>query len=296
MKKILIYLICSFIGLTITCYAGSVPQLINYQGQIKTPENSLPFTGTKKFEFNIYDAASNGNKIFGPQIFNNVPVIQGTYNVILGTTDSVGRSIADAFGDQQRFLGVTIDDGNEVEPRQQVLSSPFAFHAGVSNFSDRSGYASHSGHAITANQADTALNGIPSGGIIMWSGSAYNIPFGWALCNGTNGTPDLQNRFVVGKGSQFSGIGGSSTQTVHFRLKPHSHSVKIKAEKTGVGKGSWAQYGLAGISMTDRDYEVEMTSAEQFVNISNEGDSDYSSSENISVIPPYYALCFIIKL
>ena len=39
---------------------------------------------------------------------------------------------------------------------------------------------------------------IPIGGIIMWSGSIANIPTGWALCNGSNGTPNLTNKFVYG--------------------------------------------------------------------------------------------------
>ena len=41
---------------------------------------------------------------------------------------------------------------------------------------------------------------IPVGGVIMWSGSVANIPTGWALCDGTNGTPDLRNNFVIGAG------------------------------------------------------------------------------------------------
>ena len=39
---------------------------------------------------------------------------------------------------------------------------------------------------------------IPIGGIIMWAGNPATIPAGWALCNGTNGTPDLSGRFIVG--------------------------------------------------------------------------------------------------
>lgn len=41
-------------------------------------------------------------------------------------------------------------------------------------------------------------SGFPSGGIIMWSGSYEDIPDGWQLCDGTNGTPDLRGRFVLG--------------------------------------------------------------------------------------------------
>lgn len=42
---------------------------------------------------------------------------------------------------------------------------------------------------------------VPTGAIMMWSGAIANIPAGWALCNGQNGTPDLQGRFIVGAGS-----------------------------------------------------------------------------------------------
>ncbi|HCP45659.1 MAG TPA: hypothetical protein DIU15_06440, partial [Deltaproteobacteria bacterium] len=51
--------------------------------------------------------------------------------------------------------------------------------------------------AFVANNGDS----IPSGGIIMWSGSTATIPAGWSLCDGTNGTPDLLNRFIKGLSS-----------------------------------------------------------------------------------------------
>ncbi len=50
---------------------------------------------------------------------------------------------------------------------------------------------------------DTSLSaggGIPAGGIIIWSGAADAVPPGWALCDGTNNTPDLRDRFVLGGG------------------------------------------------------------------------------------------------
>lgn len=49
------------------------------------------------------------------------------------------------------------------------------------------------------SQLDAAAqHHVPTGAIMMWSGSIANIPTGWALCNGQNGTPDLQGRFIVG--------------------------------------------------------------------------------------------------
>ena len=67
-------------------------------------------------------------------------------------------------------------------------------------------------------------NGItPVGGIILWSGATNAVPGGWALCNGSNGTPDLRNRFVVGAGSGYNvdATGGSADAI----LVSHSHTV-----------------------------------------------------------------------
>ena len=44
---------------------------------------------------------------------------------------------------------------------------------------------------------------MPSRGIIMWSGTAADIPTGWALCDGTGGTPDLTDRFILGAGKAY---------------------------------------------------------------------------------------------
>jgi hypothetical protein len=142
------------------------------------------------------------------------------------------------------------------------------------------------------------LNGVPPGSVIMWSGTVSNIPTGWVLCIGSKGSPDLRNRFIVGKGNQFTGTGGSSTQTVHHYLQPHAHIVEIKAEKKGTGHESWARLGVAGIRMTDRAYEVEWTNASTngFAKTTHTGDGSYKRYETIKTIPPYYALCFIMKL
>ena len=54
---------------------------------------------------------------------------------------------------------------------------------------------------------------MPSRGIIMWSGTAADIPAGWALCDGTGGTPDLTDRFILGAGKAYQpgATGGTAT-------------------------------------------------------------------------------------
>ena len=62
--------------------------------------------------------------------------------------------------------------------------------------------------AATKTYVDTS---IPVGGIIMWSGTIASIPSNWRLCNGTNGTPDLTNKFIIGASidATTTGTGGS---------------------------------------------------------------------------------------
>ncbi len=131
MKKTLIFFeVILVFCVLINAHAGetSVPPLINYQGMLTDAEGK-PMTGTKTLEFNIYDAAGSGTKIWGPQIFNAVPLISGKFNVILGTTDTAGRSVAEAFGAKERYLGIKVDSGAELVPRQQILSAPFAIQS-----------------------------------------------------------------------------------------------------------------------------------------------------------------------
>jgi hypothetical protein len=75
-------------------------------------------------------------------------------------------------------------------------------------------------HGVTG-PIQIQLNGaVPIGSIIMWAGLV--IPTNWHLCDGTNGTPDLRNKFVIGAGASY-GVGsvGGFTDTV---VVSHSHS------------------------------------------------------------------------
>jgi len=68
-------------------------------------------------------------------------------------------------------------------------------------------------YGILGTSAST--NPIPSGSIIMWSGSIGSIPVGYYLCNGSNGTPDLRDRFVIGAGNSYAvGNTGGFTSAV----------------------------------------------------------------------------------
>lgn len=135
--------------------------------------------------------------------------------------------------------------------------------------------------------------GIPSGLIAMWSGVANKIPSGWVLCNGSNGTPDLRNRFIVGAGSSYSvgATGGSDTVKLNISNMPkHSHTVNFNAQCAKEGSDSKYSY-ITGIELDGKYGGSSKWSGYQAANSDVSGGESYPHENR----PPYYALCFIMK-
>ena len=165
-----------------------------------------------------------------------------------------------------------------------------------------------SGQVLTSagtGNTPTWVDPFPSGGIIMWSGTIATIPSGWYLCDGTNSTPDLRNRFIIGANADDGGaaktnITGSATQTGgskdaivvshnHSLTDPgHSHGINdLYASNNNPAVGSsftaWFPYGSVNASRTT-------SSATTGISIASAGSSGTNAN-----LPPYYALAFIMK-
>jgi hypothetical protein len=155
---------------------------------------------------------------------------------------------------------------------------------------------------------------IPIGGIIMWSGSVASIPTGWALCNGGNGTPNLQDRFIVGAGSGYAvgATGGSANAIVvshsHTMVETGSHRHYVTApddnKKMSDHKNDleWA-FGFDGFVGDDsrQDYKGAANKTDANAGASSSAgshshtiNSEGSSGTNAN-LPPYYALAFIMR-
>jgi hypothetical protein len=150
-----------------------------------------------------------------------------------------------------------------------------------------------------ATTAFALANGIPSGAIVLWSGSVASIPSGWLLCNGSSGTPDLRNRFVVGAGSTYAvaATGGSADAIV----VSHNHSATSTSVVTdpghfhsgdqSVSSGSIGAYysgGSASIHNTT-------TSTTGITVATTTTTASTGSSGTNANLPPYYALAYIMK-
>lgn len=142
--------------------------------------------------------------------------------------------------------------------------------------------------AVDAAVATIPAN-IPTGGIILWSGSVGAIPTGWVLCNGSNGTPDLRSRFVVGAGSTYNvaATGGSANAVVvshtHSITDPgHAHTYTSKGA-TNSGVDQWN--GIVG-----RLGSISTSTATTGIAVNSTGQSGVDAN-----LPPYYALAYIMK-
>lgn len=109
-----------------------------------------------------------------------------------------------------------------------------------------------------------------TGLIAIWSGAVVDIPDGWHLCDGTAGTVDLRDKFIVGAGAGYDpdDTGGANTHDHDFSIAPHSHEIQT---------GTYIEAGP--------DFDKD-TSATPLA-----GTTDPASS-----LPPYYALAFIQKI
>jgi hypothetical protein len=98
------------------------------------------------------------------------------------------------------------------------------------------------------NAQAPAATPIPSGGILLWSGSIGSIPAGYVLCNGNNSTPDLRDRFIVGAGSTYAvdATGGSADAT----LPTHTHTATVT--DPGHGTRSQARSNLVAWKRSER--------------------------------------------
>jgi hypothetical protein len=141
--------------------------------------------------------------------------------------------------------------------------------------------------------APTPATPTPTGVIVLWSGSIGSIPVGWALCNGSNGTPDLRDRFVVGAGSTYSvdATGGSADAIV----VSHTHTASVTDPGHTHTIANVIAGGVAAIGSGALPYSaVSPTTNSAVTGISVTNASAGTSGTNAN-LPPYYALCYIMK-
>lgn len=151
--------------------------------------------------------------------------------------------------------------------------------------------------ATTAFVQNSLTGYLPSGVIVMWSGSIASIPTGWLLCNGTSGTPDLRNRFIVGAGSTYAvaATGGSADSVVVSHLHTASSVVTdpghLHSYTAPSGLDTGGSFGSAVVdTTTSANTSIASTGITVATTIGSTGVSGTNAN-----LPPYYALAYIMK-
>jgi len=159
---------------------------------------------------------------------------------------------------------------------------------------------------VLVSQGDGAVpkwgDAFVTGMIMLWSGSTSSVPSGWKLCNGSSGTPDLRDKFVVGAGNSYdvNATGGSPDAAV---IK-HSHPFSANTTSDGEHTHSVNTYNNQNDKYASKFHEGGDTSKGK-ATIPSAGAhthtvSGVSSQTGVEGanknLPPYYALAYIMKV
>lgn len=290
---------------------ADVPQMINYQGKLLQPSGAPVPDGGYNMQFAIYDVPTGGVALWFDN-YSSVQVKNGLFSVLLGSAKPITETV---FASSDRYFGLTVGADPEMVPRQKIASVAFAQVAKTvvdasitaTKIADTAiTTAKIADQAVTtAKIADGAITAqklvpgaaIPSGVIVMWSGSTTSVPSGWALCDGTNGTPDLKDRFVVSVGPSYAvgAVGGVASVTLTAAQMPsHNHGVNDPGHSHPYYFWTLADGGCCWAAGNSFHYELPSatTGASQTgISIQNAGGGQAHENR-----PPYYALAFIMKL
>ena len=125
---------------------ADVPPMINYQGKILTPAGAAVADTAYVMQFAIYDAPVGGTQLWSEPAAP-VQVKKGLFSVLLGSVNNLGPNL---FNAPNRFLGVKVGADAEMTPRQQIVSSAFAFKAATADVAAT---------AVNALMANTVADG-----------------------------------------------------------------------------------------------------------------------------------------
>jgi len=147
---------------------------------------------------------------------------------------------------------------------------------------------------------------VPKGVIVMWWGEVDQIPAGWTLCDGSNGTPDLRSRFIVGAGSAEGGgyaprssgdpdkLPPITTATQTAGAHQHNFPSQYYARNFLCGVAAAGKKWCSGIDTRGTYQAGQPTqSAGNHTHAVTFNFNEANSGENR---PRWFALCFIMKL
>lgn len=160
--------------------------------------------------------------------------------------------------------------------------------------------------ATTAFATAAAAAAFPVGGIIMWSGLISAVPSGWYFCNGSNGTPDLRDKFIVGASADSGGAAKTNITASYTQTGGAKDAIVVSHTHTAItaSNGSHTHTAPLGLSGTGSNYYIPTGDASNNLSTTTGSAGEHTHTITVSStgssgtnanLPPYYALAYIMK-
>jgi hypothetical protein len=231
----------------------------------------------------------------GQQFFDNngVPLAGGLIYTYQAGSSTPLVTYTDNGGTTANANPIVLDSSGRV-PNEIWLLSGYSYKFIIQSASGASLISLDNLYGILQT-APAVTNTVPSGLIAIWSGSTGSIPSGWLLCNGSNGTPDLRNSFILGAGNTYAvGATGGSTDAI---VVSHTHAATSVVTDPGHVHNyhDW-QYvgGAAGGGNVTGGATGTTASAVTGITVATTNATAGVSGSGANM-PPYYALAFVMK-
>ena len=269
--------------------------------------NQAPKSGSN-LTFNSSTGQLNATKFVGDG--SGLTGISDTQLSTEAVQDIVGGMVT---GNTESGITVTYQDGDGTLDFSIASQTDQNFTTTLKNKLD--GIAASATNVTNNNQLTngagyvTSAGAVPSGVIVLWSGAANAIPTGWALCNGSGTTPDLRNRFVIGAGNSYNvnDTGGESTKLLGTaNLPSHTHTSGSLSATGGnhnhqyidqyvVINNGYRPWPASNNDCAQRNIDTSGSGSHSHTVSGNTGDQGGTMGQSFSILPPYYALCYIMK-
>jgi len=234
----------------------------------------------------------------GQQYFDNngVPLTGGLIYTYQAGTSTPLATYTDNGGTVANANPIVLDSAGRV-PYEIWMFTGYSYKFVIQSATATSIQTLDNLYPILQN-APTSAPAIPSGGIILWSGSTGSVPSGWYLCDGTNGTPDLRNSFIVGAGNTYAV--GATGGTADAIVVSHTHTA-TSVVTDPQHNHTYTSSANAGSGVLPNGYSGGTSSAS--FNTGNASTGITVATTNASAgtsgtnqnLPPYYALAYIQK-
>jgi hypothetical protein len=295
----------------------------------------------------VLSTHTNGANFKLQGLYNNTPVPMLVSNVATGLLTVAGNPTSSLGVATKSYVDLGVESAVSIV-RNDLAANVVAINATLGvltgEINDVNTYAQNL-NTIKAPLANPALTGTPTapnvavtnksstiattafvhsvlpyGVILMWSGSTGTIPTGFALCDGSNGTPNLRNRFVVGAGDTFNPgtTGGNTTPTVTTASSgEHSHTGSTGSTTLTISQIPSHSHLMTEVPGASRIFDGAIDGSYHAGN----QDRTYSNRETNTIgggqghlhsigsdgththsvilqptLPLYYALCYIMKV